>query len=72
MKRIISTLIVGAFTASAFAATPAATTAASTDTKPAVAEAKAPVHAKKDKAAHAAKKHKEAAPAAASTAPAVK
>lgn len=72
MKKLISTLIVGVFTASAFAATPAATATTPTEVKPAVAESKTPAHVKKDKAAHVAKKHKEATPAAASKAPAVK
>ena len=76
MKKLISTLIVGVFAASAFAATPtttpSATPATTTDAKPAVADAKTPAHAKKDKASHAAKKHKEGTPAAATAAPAVK
>ena len=76
MKKLISTLIVGVFAASAFAvtptATPAATSTATAEAKPAVEHGKTPVHAKKDKATHAAKKHQETTPAAAKAAPAVK
>lgn len=72
MKKLISTLIVGVFTASAFAVTPATTPSTPADAKPAVAVAKTPGHAKKDKATHASKKHKDTNPAAASAAPAVK
>ena len=74
MKKIVSTLIVGLMTASAFAATPAEPVAAATtktaEAKPAVAVAKTEVAAKKEKGHKVLKKHKEAA--AATTAPAVK
>ena len=71
MKKLFSTILVGVFSFSAFAAAPAATATPAND-KPAMTETKTPVQAKKDKATHASKKHKKVAPAAASTVPAVK
>ena len=80
MKKIISTLFVGVFTASAFAATPAAPAVVSTDVKPAVVKAaeaktttaKTDVTGKKEPPHKALKKHNVSAPAAAATAPALK
>ena len=56
MKKNNSSLIVGVFTASVFAATPAAPATAAADVKPAVA--KTDVSEKKEKAHKALKKHK--------------
>ena len=69
MNKLIATLIVGAFSAAAFAATPAP---ASTDSKPVVATApvKKAAH-KKVKIAHA-KKAKTDGVAAAAVTPAIK